>query len=121
MATLTKQFTSDFHSIPGLTIGERRKNLRSLLNHTSNASQIEFLNIVPTTPLEETFWIGTLIHFQRVPELMNVLTSATPHLINIVLKESHWFLPKALASISGHSLVNEIFALVSFNVRIKVR
>lgn len=115
----------EFHSLNGQTIGERRKNLFSLLNNThktlkNSQSDIDFNIVIPETPLEQGFKIDALIHFQKINDLVEVLKTENSVLINKVLKVSPWLLQKAFADINGDQLVNSIFPNISFNARIKV-
>ncbi|KAF2898955.1 hypothetical protein ILUMI_07216 [Ignelater luminosus] len=121
--TLTEEFISQFHSLTGTTIGERRKNLFILLNTiqtSSNYNDIDFSSIHPNNPLEETFKVEILIYFRKVSDLVEVLKSENPILIKKVLKTSPWFLEELFKNISGEQLVTLIFPYVSFNVKVKL-
>lgn len=121
MSALSEQFVSQFHSLCGTTIGERRKNLFELLNRTTDVDTIEFDKIVPTTLLEGSFLVETLVRYRRVLELFRLLLSGDPHLVNVTLQHSSAFLLKALEDFSGQGFADDVLPLVSFNTRVKVR
>lgn len=114
-----EDFISSFHSLSGLTLGERRKNLLLLLNKTKNPGEIN-VSLQPKTPLEEVLKVETLIYFRKIPDLLNVLKSGNPILIQKVLKVSSWFIEEASEGVTGEELVTEVFPNISYNTKLKL-
>ncbi|KAF2905148.1 hypothetical protein ILUMI_01023 [Ignelater luminosus] len=124
-ATSEERFISSFHSINGMTIGERKKNLFLLLNATRKSlevtkEEINFSSLHPKSPLEENFKVDALIYFKRVPELMEVLKSGNPVLIEKLLNTDAWFIDEGFKTVSGKELANEIFPHLSYNTKLKL-
>lgn len=124
-ATIEEKFISNFHSINGTTIGERKKNLFLLLNTTRKSlettkEEINFSSLHPKSPLEENFKVDTLIYFKKISELMEVLKSGNPVLIEKLLNTGAWFIEEGFKTIRGNELVKEIFPHLSYNTKLKL-
>ncbi|KAB0796529.1 hypothetical protein PPYR_10590 [Photinus pyralis] len=117
MVLSSEEFRVAFHSLQGITIGERRKNLFLLLPHLGTA--FDFNTIQPKTPLEESFKVQLLLHFKRVPLLIEVLKSENPILIHRILREP-WFAAVILDYVGEEELVCKIFPRISFNAKVKL-
>ncbi|KAK4887677.1 hypothetical protein RN001_003948 [Aquatica leii] len=120
MEITTEDFLNSFHGITGVTIGERRKNLFSLLNRTKqlNFSNINFDSLKPKTALEESFKLQTLFFFEKIPNLIEVLKSENPKLIHQVLNDK--FLKHLFGHVDETQLVEECFPQFSFNTKVKL-
>ncbi|KAK5644264.1 hypothetical protein RI129_008109 [Pyrocoelia pectoralis] len=117
MVLSIEDFMVSFHSLQGITIGERRKNLFLLLRDIDNNS--DFNLIQPKTPLEECFKVQILLHFKKVPLLIDVLKSENPILIHRIVKES-WFMSAIFDYIGEEDLVEKVFPHISFNAKMKL-
>ncbi|KAB0796531.1 hypothetical protein PPYR_10592 [Photinus pyralis] len=113
MSLSSDMFISSFHSLTGVTIGERRKQLFSLLRQVDPSTRIDFSTLQPRCPLEESFKLDSLAYFRRLPELVEVLKGENPALIAKVLRLK-WF----VSALSTDLL--ELLPEVSFNVKVKL-
>ncbi|KAF5303595.1 hypothetical protein FQR65_LT08196 [Abscondita terminalis] len=117
MNTATEDFMTSFHQINGTTIGERRKNFLALLNRTNDVN-VDFESIEPKTSLEEIFKIETLLHFNKTKNLIEVLKSEKPKLINKLMKLK--ILKHIFECVDETSLVEDYFPYFSFNTKVKL-
>ncbi|KAK5644265.1 hypothetical protein RI129_008110 [Pyrocoelia pectoralis] len=112
-----EEFLTSFSALEGISIGERRKNLFLLLNKISKDSAMDFKMLIPQTPLEEKFKVETLIHFGKIPDLIEMLRCENPLLIRRILK-----IPACLETIGSYSdqELLLLFSQVSFNTKQKI-
>ncbi|KAF5283224.1 hypothetical protein FQA39_LY17371 [Lamprigera yunnana] len=118
--TATEEFISKFHSLDGITIGEKRKNLFLLLNSTDNDDAIDFSQLMPQNFLEEKFKVDVLLHFKRVSDLIDVMKCGKPLQSERAIKRSSWFVQQLVNTTNAEELVMNIFPYVSFRTKVKV-
>lgn len=114
----TNEFLSAFHSLDGITIAERKKNLFKLLHQNRN-SAIDLPAIRPSTALEETFQADAVIFFKNHAEMLKLLNNENAAVIGKVLKDD-WFIRHICENVTGERLVTEIFPNISYNVKLKL-
>ncbi|KAK5644436.1 hypothetical protein RI129_005736 [Pyrocoelia pectoralis] len=115
---MVSEFVSAFHSLSGITIAERKKNLYQLLKDNVN-STINFAEICPSTQLEETFKADVAIFFKNTDEMFKLLKNENLAVIEKLLKED-WFIKNICENITGEELVSDIFPNISYNTKLKL-
>lgn len=115
---MVSEFVSTFHSLSGITIAERKKNLFQLLRDNANCT-INFAEIRPSTQLEETFKADVAIFFKNSDEMLKLLKNENLPVIEKLLKED-WFVKYICENVTGEELVSDIFPNISYNTKLKL-
>ncbi|XP_063925405.1 uncharacterized protein LOC135139199 [Zophobas morio] len=124
-AEIVAHFANQFHNIQGVTIAERKKNLRKLLNSASILKDnVPLLDTVvtqlhPQTYLEQRSFIEFLIYFRKYKELADeVFTKENPIAIKRILNQK-WFFEQTLLD-SGPGFLTQIVPTLSYKLTFKV-
>ncbi|KAF5283225.1 hypothetical protein FQA39_LY17372 [Lamprigera yunnana] len=122
MKAAHEEFITKFYSLSGVTVGDKKRSLFSLLNTLNKDEFIDFnfSNLPTSTPLEQKLKLDVIIYFQRTEELVEMLKSEDPRCINHIMKLHGWFFNYFIENISVHQLVENFFPSVSFNVKVKL-
>lgn len=101
-------FIEKFHSIEGVTIGERKRNFHALLKaELLNENQDELVKkLVPKTFLESLFRLEILIWLKRKNELLELLKEGNDIYTSKIIKDG-WCFQEVFNDVSIEELVNQ--------------
>lgn len=126
MNHLSDTFIKKFHTLEGLTIAEKKKNLYILFNQSAtflnaNVGELDTISstLTPTTFLEELFKLEFLIYFKRVNELFALLKEGNDIFVSKIVKQE-WMFKTFFDNIGIGGLIDDIFPNVSYSVRMKI-
>ncbi|XP_063925404.1 uncharacterized protein LOC135139198 [Zophobas morio] len=122
--TTPDAFTTEFHSLQGVTVAEKRKSFFHLLQRNSSLHQNEALldlitqQLVAETHLEKLFYVDFLIYFRRFRKLSNEFLSGNDIVVNKISKQT-WFFERIFQE-KNTDFVNQFLPKLGYNLRIKI-
>ncbi|KAK4887684.1 hypothetical protein RN001_003955 [Aquatica leii] len=87
---------------------------------TFSNDDIDFSQLRAENALEEVFKTECLIYYNKIDDLVNVLKSDNPIIIEKVLKIGSRFIRDGFKNLSGNVLVGELFPRISYNTKLKL-